>query len=638
MDLTKEQKRAVESDAQYIAILAGAGSGKTKTLTERICHLIKEKGIKPTEILALTFSVKAAQEMKKRIVNNLGNDAKGLMVKTFHSFGLDILRKYYNDFPSENTKFEIIDPSSKMMYVKNILRRHKSIIPPEDATNNISRIKNKIIQCDKDFETIFENYNSELRNNNLVDLDDLIWLTVDLLKKEDCAKEYLHNRFKHILLDEYQDTNDIQNEMVDLILSPTASLCIVGDDDQCIYEWRGSKPQYIREFSKRKDVETIFLSDNFRSQKYVVELANKFILNNKNRVKKQMSPRLDISMRPEFYKASDEVSEAQLIANMIKKMASEQMTRYRDIAILVRRGKQIQPIITALKSEGIPVSKKNEDSNPELISFIRVLYAIMNYKLNNNISVAINYPDTSLCNFQYLDLIDDYGLDNSSVLDVLEQIYQSNWQWETCYNFRSRYKFIKKMNERYNSRNYSAVEILKEVVNFYENDSNATSLSKEKRTLMTSVLSLAEEWEKNSENNSLDDFVDHIVCSLENEDELLELCSEDAVNIMTCHRAKGLEFETVFVPGVHVGNFPNNFFIHNENELEQERRLFYVAVTRAVKNLIITCYQNQYGTGNNKFIVNDFVCEIPELMEWRNERREKEKQLYNCIQGGDYNG
>ena len=198
MDLTKEQKRAVKSNAQYIAILAGAGSGKTKTLTERICHLIKEKGIKPTEMLALTFSVKAAQEMKKRIVNNLGKDAKGLMVKTFHSFGLDILRKYYNDFPSENTKFEIIDPSSKMMYVKTILRRHKSIIPPEDAINNISRIKNKIIQCDKDFETIFENYNSELRNNNLVDLDDLIWLTVDLLKKDDGAREYLHNRFKHI--------------------------------------------------------------------------------------------------------------------------------------------------------------------------------------------------------------------------------------------------------------------------------------------------------------------------------------------------------------------------------------------------------------------------------------------------------
>ena len=204
-------------------------------------------------------------------------------------------------------------------------------------------------------------------------MDDLIWLTVDLLKKDDGAREYLHNRFKHILLDEYQDSNDIQNEMVDLILSPTASLCIVGDDDQCIYEWRGSKPQYIREFSKRKDVETIFLSDNFRSQKYVVELANKFILNNKNRVRKQMSPRLDISMRPEFYKASNEVLEAQLIANMIKKMASEQMTRYRDIAILVRRGKQMQPIISALKSEGIPVSKKNEDGNPELISFINLL-------------------------------------------------------------------------------------------------------------------------------------------------------------------------------------------------------------------------------------------------------------------------
>ena len=638
MNLTKAQQHAVESDAQYIAILAGAGSGKTKTLTERICHLITEKGIKPTEILALTFSVKAAQEMKKRIINNLGNDAKGLMVKTFHSFGLDVLRKYYNNFPSHNTKFEIIDSSSKMMYVKNILRRYKSLVPPEEAINNISRIKNKIIQCDKDFEPIFESYNIELRNNNLVDLDDLIWLTVDLLKKDDSAREYLHNKFKHVLLDEYQDSNDIQNEMVNLILSPTASLCIVGDDDQCIYEWRGSKPQYIREFSKRKDVETIFLSDNFRSQKYVVELANKFIRHNKNRVEKQMSPRLDISVRPEFYKTSGEATEAQLIANMIKKLASEQMTKYRDIAILVRRGKQIQPIITALKSIEIPVSKRNENHNEELISFIRVLYAIINYKLNNNISVAINFPNTSLSNFQYLDLIDDYELDNGSVLDVLEQIYQADWQWETCNNFRSRYKFIKEMNEKYNSKNYSAVEILKEVLAFYESESNISAEFKENLNMMFSVLRIAEEWEKNSDNNSLDDFVDYIVCSLENEEELMELCREDAVNIMTCHQAKGLEFETVFIPGVHVGNFPNNFFIHNENELEQERRLFYVAITRAVKNLIITCYQNQYGTGNNKFIVNDFVCEIPELMEWRNERQEKEKQLYNFVQGGNDNG
>jgi len=298
MELTIQQKRAVESDSQYIAILAGAGSGKTKTLTERICYLIKEKGTKPTEILALTFSVKAAQEMKKRIINNLGDETKGLWVKTFHSFGLEMLRKYYHDFPSSNTKFEIIDPSTKLSFIKKILSAQKSALTPEETIHSISEIKNKIKPCEEDFEIIFREYNQHLRNNNLVDLDDLIWLTVDMLKKSEIAREYLHNKFKYVLIDEYQDTNDIQNEMVNLMLSPTASLCIVGDDDQCIYEWRGSKPQYIREFSKRKDVETIFLSDNFRSQRFVVELANKFILHNNNRIEKQMCPRLDVSVKP----------------------------------------------------------------------------------------------------------------------------------------------------------------------------------------------------------------------------------------------------------------------------------------------------------------------------------------------------
>lgn len=620
--LTEEQEKAVKSNSQYIAIIAGAGSGKTKTLTERICYLVTEKGVKPEEILALTFTSKAAQEMKKRVIANLGDNAKGIWIKTFHSFGLELLRMY-NEYTGLADKFEIVDSSAKLNYVKTIINKQKVLLEPKDTVQVISKIKNKITDCVKSFLGIFDDYNRVLHENNVVDLDDMIWMTVKLIKDNPPVQNYLHHRFKHVLIDEFQDTNDIQNEMIDLMLSKEASLCVVGDDDQCIYEWRGSKPQYIRSFANRKDVETIFLGENFRSQKYVVDIANKFISHNQDRIEKRMYPQLSPKSKPEFYKAENEEKEAQIISSIIKRLYSSGEYRYKDIAILIRSSKQMQTLTSTLRNNTIPFSTKQEDSNVEFMSFVRVLYAIIDYRLNNNISRAVNFPNISLSNMTYMDLVDDYKLNNLTVVDALEHLYKSDIKWKDCELFRARYKFILSLNEKIKNKKHITTEILNEVYCFYKSENIKTETYLNKLKHVENTIQIAEDWEKSTEKCNIQAFVDYLVCAMENEDELFTNERDDEVVVLTCHRAKGLEFPVVIIPGVHVGSFPNDFFIHSENDLEQERRLFYVALTRAVDRLYITCYQNPYGTGSNSLVRKGFVSEIPELIEWRKERLKK---------------
>jgi len=616
MELTTEQKRAVESKSQYIAIIAGAGSGKTKTLTERICNLILHKNIQSDEILALTFSVKAAQEMQKRITEKLGEKAKGIWIKTFHSFGLELLKMNYQNFDNHTERFEIIDTTNKTRHIKSVINLHKLESFPKDILHTISQIKNKIIECDKSFEPIFYEYNKLLRENNLVDLDDLIWLTVDIIKNNPNIKTYLHKRFKHVLIDEYQDTNDIQNEMINLILSPSTSLCVVGDDDQCIYEWRGSKPQYIREFATRTDVETIFLSENFRSQNYVVELANKFIANNNDRIPKSMNPQINSKIKPSFYRFDSVEAEASFIAKTIKQLYDSGIYKYNDIAILVRSTLQNERILYALNLNGISFNTKQEDVNTEFSPFLTVLYSIINYKYKNNIARAINFPDASLDNFTYMDLVEDNGLEKLSTIDCLEYLYNSSITWNQSDVFKCRYSLIKRLYEHNTTQNFKASDIISELVNYYKSEKNEDETTNKDILNIIKLQKIAENWESTTSVPSLRCFVDYVVCAIENNEELYCDKKDDSVNVMTCHRAKGLEFPVVIIPGVNVGTFPNDYFISSKNDLEQERRLFYVAMTRAIERLIITCNEHPYATKNNTYIEKGFIAEIPEIIKW----------------------
>lgn len=623
MELSKQQKRAVESDAQYMAIIAGAGSGKTRTLTERICNLIENKNVKAEAILALTFTSKAAGEMKKRVIDNIGDKAKGIWIKTFHSFGLQLLRIFpeYSGLPE---KFEIADTGLKNHVINTIANKHKLSIEPKSLLAKISYIKNGINPCDEDFKELFDEYNSVLRANNCIDLDDMIWLTSSMIKNHKEVQTFLHQRFEYVLVDEYQDTNEEQEELIKLILSDTASLCIVGDDDQCIYEWRGSKPDLIRQFADRKDVETIYLSDNYRSQKYIVDIANRFIKNNLKRILKRMFSKVTPSAKPQYYKAVNEENEASIICSIIKSLCDDGSYKYNDIAILIRSTKQAQPICSALRGNFIPYSRKKENANFLYMEIIKVLNTIIDIEKNNNISRGINFPNSVLDNFTYMDLVDDYNLNDLTVIEALEHIYENDSiTWDNCSYFRERYEKLIFLNELVDTNeNIKTSEILGMLYEVYDTQLQSMGIENdEKLKLLSMVIEINREWEKTVDSPDIVSFVDYLMCALENEEEMLDFDEEDCVNIMTCHKSKGLEFPVVIIPGVQVGNFPNDFFVHSADDLEQERRLFYVAITRAVDKLYITSYGNPFSSSENIFVNKGFVAEIPELIEWRNERR-----------------
>lgn len=613
MELSEKQKQAVESTAKHIAIIAAAGSGKTRTLTERISYLIDKRDVKATEILALTFTAKAANEMKKRIINNIGAEAKGLWVKTFHSFGLQLLRMYpeYSGLPE---RFEVADTGIRNQIISNIIHKTGLVDESGQVLLKISKIKNGIIECPADFKPIFDEYNSTMRLKNYIDLDDMVWLTVEMVKNHRAVKNYLHGRFRHILVDEYQDTNKIQNELIMLSVSNEASLCIVGDDDQCIYEWRGSQPNLIRDFIKHKNVETIYLNENYRSQKLIISIANRFIKNNRNRIAKEMIPKISSNVKPEYIKVDSEEDEAIHISSIIKMLCSARGYRYNQIAVLLRNSKQAQPICTAFRNCNIPYTRKNEDENSEFMTFVRVLNAIIDYKRDNNLAKAINFPDVSLDNITYWDFVDDYNLDGSSAVDNLSLINENNEiEWNTGKQFRERYGKIVELNRKISENaEFPTSAILEELLCFYESEGCDTKFIK-------TCIAVNSEWEETADKCDIVSFVDYLMCAIENEDEVLQFNSVDCVNIMTCHRSKGLEFPVVIIPGVQVGIFPNDFFIHSVEDLEQERRLFYVAVTRAIERLYITSYKNPFGSSDNSIVEKGFVAEMPELFDKRSE-------------------
>ena len=631
MELTEQQMAAVKSNSKFIAIIAGAGSGKTKTLTERICYLVNNKNVKPEEILTLTFSFKAAQEMKKRVYQNLGKNSKDIWMKTFHSFGLEILKLHHQFSKGNAERFEIVDTATKNRHIKSLISRHKLEALPKEILNIISKIKNKIVKCSPEFKAVFNEYNQLLRESNLIDLDDLVWLAVDIIKNNSEIQKYLQKRFKHILIDEFQDINDIQNEMVSLILSPSASLCIVGDDDQCIYEWRGSKPQYIKDFASRANVDKIFLSNNFRSQQKVVELANKFISHNHDRIAKTMIPTVKSKSTPQFYMFGSIEQEAAFIAKAIKQIYETEMCRYDSFAILIRSARQAEALTHALSSSEIPYCFKKDEASAEYATFLTVLYTIMDFTFNNNISRAINFPDTSLDNFTYMDLRDDNDLNELSTLDCLEYLYNSDLSWNGCEKFRKRYEYIKFLSQKNKFEELKVSEILAGIYAFYDSEEIQSDEYKRQLQIVESVLKISQEWEKTANDLTIRAFIDYLVCAIENNEEIDSSSSDDAVNIMTCHRAKGLEFPIVIIPGVHVGSFPNDYFIKNESDLEQERRLFYVAMTRAIDKLIITCYGNPYISTSNPVIKNGFIAEIPEIVEWTKNALTTVKAVENTV-------
>lgn len=621
MDFTKNQQCAIESNSQNIAILASAGSGKTLVLTERVCRIIKEGKAKPGSVLALTFTGKAAGEMKRRISQKLGAESKDIWIKTFHSYGLQLLRTYFA-FAGLQDRFEIIGQGTKLQYVNRAVRESETFCDAKIAQGTISRIKNGSISCPQDFRAIFDAYNEMLRAANQIDVDDMVWLAVKLLRNNREVREAVSANFTHVFIDEFQDINEIQNELVDLTLAKDSSLCVVGDDDQCIYEWRGSRPEHIQELARRRNVERIYLTENFRSQKRIVEVANRLINHNSIRIKKEMVAQLRELAFPDFYRVLDEQNEAELISNIIHELCVENTYNYSQVAILTRTSKQMIEICDALKRRSIPYTKSSEKESNDFFEFLHVLYAILNVNFGTNIVKAVNFPKPVLDTFTYQDICEDNDWHGIRAQEAFGRIYENeDIVWDGGDIFRARYGKINGMRKALSDEpQRSTTDILEELLEFYHSEAKYES-GEDKVACAEQCLSIAHEWQQTTGESSLSSFLDYVACAVANEELAFSSKAMEAVNVMTCHRSKGLEFPVVFVPGVQLGVFPNDDFIRQEEDIEPERRLLYVAMTRAKERLYITCYKNPYSLSKNPAVKQSFIAEMPELIEWRKIRR-----------------
>lgn len=636
IQLTLEQKRAVESSANRIAVIAGPGSGKTRVLTERICHLIQARHQEPKCILAISFSSKAAGEVTKRLKERIGDVVHSLTIKTFHALGLELIRTYA-DLLGFTDDIEIINQSSRFQLLRKLMQeeikrhgysRNVSLEKIQEVAQVISRIKNGGEETNIYYLHLCEQYNLALQKKNCIDFDDMILLARKLLTNFAEVSKTLQQKYTHILIDEVQDMNQYQTDMIQMLLGPNSSLFVVGDDDQCIYEWRGAEPEYLRQLTKNKNFEIIHLTDNFRSEKGIVQASASFIERNIERVKKiiqtrKKNGRPTTSATTFAYRLRSPKTEAAFIADTIQKMTLEENYQFGDFTILLRKRSQAECIVNALTEKGILIKYHMEEASffDEFIRFLRLFSSLSS---KNNISLAINFPTRIIDNFLYEDLKYEYPiLKELSVWNGFKWLHANGCVFENADVFHQRYETLIFL--------YSEMEhmttngLITRILDYYTLHDKMPAASDHIFIRAETILEMAKAYDRiqNKENTNgktrLKAFLDYL--SLRTQDESPDEISEQAVNIMTCHHSKGLEFPVVFIPGVQVAasqsmapySFASGYHTRTVAQLEGERRLLYVSMTRAIDKLYITCSADPF-MGDGPVIKQGFLAEMPGLV------------------------
>lgn len=620
---TPNQDKAIHSDKSRIAVAAGPGTGKTRVLVERIVNLVEEKHVPEHEILALTFSSKAAKEMKERLKDHMGVQSYRIAVKTFHSFGLQIFRAHC-DLLGYSDEFEILDSTAKNRILREVMTNQR--ISKDQLSfwaQEISRVKNGGKIHTPQLKSIIIEYESRKKTASAIDFDDMIIMPRKLLKAFPVVASEYQNSYSNILVDEVQDINSAQVDMLQMLIGPKTSLFVVGDDDQCIYEWRGAEPGYLQRLAGDASFEVIRLEDNFRSESTIVDLSSSLIHHNMNRIEKTIrgvkghlkklithasNTDAGSTRAVRFHSAQEE---AGYIAAEIQRLTGEGY-KYRDIAVLIRSSPQVSFIEQALEKKSIPFYEYgNEESAYD--AFLPVLFAILNLKKKGAISKAINYPSRIMDRFQFEDACDLFGLEPSMpAYEAFKIIANGSEPFDDSDLFRSRYKVLTDISSRCSS--LFVEEILTELYTAYQKEPAATVKDcAEKLAHLKGLIEIAKEFDRvyaagsSAKSSPLKEFLEYMTLSAQ--DNSADDPDQSAVNIMTCHKSKGLEFPIVFIPGVQVGIFPNDYFIQTPESVEAERRLFYVSMTRAIEKLYLTCYEDPFiGKG---FVKEGFMAEIP---------------------------
>lgn len=636
--LTPAQQEAVFSTDRFLAVVAGPGSGKTRVLTERICHLVNDCGVDCRRILAVSFSSKAAGEVAKRLRESLGNRVADISVSTFHSFGLSMIRENAGLLGFKEN-IEILTPTDRNRIIRKLWDEQRKKGTPcsvgiEELIFSIGLYKGGSAEVSPEIVSYCERYNQELKLANCVDFDDMILLSRKLLMEHSDVRERYQEKYRHVMVDEVQDMNRYQTDIIQQLIGPETSLFIVGDDDQCIYEWRGAVPDFLKGLAKDSKYHVIHLDDNFRSEGAIVRASSSFIERNVNRIRKNLQAkkkkqRTESAATTYAYRLSSPATEATFIAKTIRDLTVQGTYRYDDFTVLIRKHSQTSPITEALNTLEIPYHVQADEASQfdEFLFFLRS-FAFLYSK--NNISKVINYPSRILDNFDYEDLCDEHPeMKVMSVPDALKWLYDQEISFETSEVFRSRYCFLTGLYQRLPRMTIAGV--INELYRYYTEDERTTQKTLEKLEKIQHAVPLAEDYDEahpvqeNGKQN-LVGFLDYL--SLSAQDESCESVTENAVNIMTCHRSKGLEFPVVFIPGVQVSqnkemhpySFISGYHTTSSDLLEAERRLFYVAMTRAIDRLYITCSADPF-IGNGSVVRKGFLAEMPEIVVRREDER-----------------
>ena len=612
--LNNEQLKAVKHNNGPLLILAGAGSGKTKVLTMRVANLINEYNVKPSEILAITFTNKAANEMKERIHNVLGSVADNVRICTFHSFGLFILRREY-EYIGYERNFTIIDSEDSLTLIKKILKeldKDANVYNPRAIRSKISGAKNELIDAKKyslfantEFEKVVEEvyikYEEKLRLGNSFDFDDLLIAPIKIFRENKEVLEKYQNTFKYILIDEYQDTNEAQYILTKMIASKYRNICVVGDPDQSIYSFRGSNYRNILNFEKDyKEASIIVLEKNYRSTSNILNAANDIIKNNKNRKEKNLWTENGTGKKITYHRAENEKDEAYYVVKEIKKLDCP----LSDIAVLYRTNAQSRNIEEALLRENIPFKVVgsfyfyNRKEIKDLIAYLKVIY---NEKDDINLLRIINVPKRKIGLKTIENLTDIASLKGISIYDSIEGGKELEFK-----------KLIEEL--KVEKDNLSLTELVELVL---EKSGMKASLLEEKTMESEIRLENLEEFKSITRGFeekygvvSLEEFLSEI--SLVSDVEEYKN-NDSVVTLLTVHSAKGLEFKNVFIIGLEEGIFPHKNSFDSTQDMEEERRLCYVAVTRAKNNLWLINAKKRilYGTESSN-PESRFIKEIDE--------------------------
>ncbi len=628
-DLNPAQKEAVIHTSGPLLILAGAGSGKTRVLTYRIAYLIGIMKIAPWKILAVTFTNKAAGEMKERVEKLLGEEGSGVWMSTFHSWCARILRQEANCL-GYTRNFSIYDQDDQKSLLKKCLEELEistQKISPDAVLNRISRAKDKLITW-QDFSSqtkdyfeenvakIYKLYQRKLSEANAFDFDDLIMRSVEVFTNHPEVLEKYQNHCHYILVDEYQDTNHAQYRLVNLMASKNRNLCVVGDEDQSIYGWRGADINNILNFEKDyPDAKIIKLEQNYRSTQIILDAAGAVVKNNLKRKGKTLFTRIPGGEKVYLWFLENEYQEAEAIVGQIQHSIQQDAYSRSDFVILYRTNAQSRVFEQKLRDSGIPyviVGGLRFYERKEVKDILAYLKVLANPKDNLSLKRIINVPARGI-GAQTILKIENFGLRNNlSLLETLKQIQLiegiSPKLKNTILNLSGMLDSFSKLKEKL------AVDELAELIadktGYLDTLKAEKTLEAENRMEnVKELIGATAEFKERTENPTLEGFLEEVslIIDIDMWDK-----SRDAVTLMTLHAAKGLEFQVVFITGLEEGLFPLSRSMEDPSELEEERRLFYVGITRAKKRLFLTFARRRRRFADMVNLKSRFLDEIPE--------------------------